>query len=120
MLAACVAAVVVVAHAAALLHYAIVAHGICVEHGHLVHGEGGVEAAEREAPAPIESARPLADPDHEHCLIPARTPGEFVLGTQPLEGVDELAPKAPLVAAASAPLTAAAILSLAPKQSPPV
>jgi len=122
-LAACVAALVVAVHTAALLHFAVIAHGVCAEHGHVVHAEDAASELESQAPrAPQAGVTLLQDePGHAHCLTPATLQTAFVLEAPVWVELDDRAPAC--AGFGSDPSTAIAgveLLSLAPKQSPPV
>ncbi len=106
----------------ASLHYLLVEHAHCVEHGELTHGDhhdhGGAAGIETDEGAPHASAPAGHDDDgHEHCLLATRT---RACGEQPPAAVR----KAPRMRVAGAALEAATPherepLVAAPKTSPP-
>lgn len=112
-------------HLGGLAHFALVSHHVCATHSALAHGEEHAQDAVGPEPAPDGSSSLTAasgtEDEHEDCSVVARKREQLASrpGSPPL-----LAP-AP-VAETSAPpledpsLRAAAVLTLAPKTSPPV
>lgn len=114
--------VVVLAQLASTLHFALISHEICAQHGELLHRAAGlgVHPAHQSSGSAALPAAPEAD--HDHCpLLGRRHDHMAVLASPRLE----LAPPvATLEPAAREGLTVAPsrarLLLSAPKQSPPV
>ncbi len=115
-----------------LAHLLTVAHGLCPEHGEVVHGSGlhgtGGNAAlgpaqwlEGLLPALGPSNAPAAEHDHDHCLLLSQRRGQSVPepALRPLRAA-QLATLRPLLDAAPCRVRSIALLLLAPKNSPPV
>jgi hypothetical protein len=109
-------------------HLVSVQHGVCPEHGEVVHGPhvGGGEALapvltlEGLLPALRNNPAPSAEHEHEHCLFVSARRGQAVpeqalrpLRAAPLTIVRQPAGEAP------ARVQSIALLLLAPKNSPP-
>ena len=124
-LAALVALLLSASSLAQVAHFWLIPHAICAEHGELVELQAG-EQAHAEPQGAAHDARAStpdegADPGHDHCQLLARNQREHAL---PVAGQLELPP------ATSAPAQyrfvpsrdvapGRALLSLAPKTSPP-
>ena len=111
-------------HILPVLHFALVAHELCAEHGALHHVEatkarvGRVQSARSEAAA---KATANAGHEHEDCSVVATAGQRAVLGSR-----DELTALAPSSAPSKLSLSAraaersVALLDYAPKLAPPV
>ncbi len=122
VLSALVAWLVVLSHLATTLHFALISHEICADHGELVHA-----SAERTTSAPSHARGAVALPGsaheaHDHCPVLGRRHEQLAVLASPAAVV------APAVAV-EAPQqrqgvalkpSRAALLLAAPKQSPPV
>jgi hypothetical protein len=121
LVATCAAWLVAISHAAAVLHFALISHQICADHGEVVHADAPVHAASTKASEP--SAQAAGDhAGHDHCpLLGRRLDNQAML----------VAPQATLAAPRAAPCvlppatvdrapSRAELLLAAPKQSPPV
>ena len=121
LVATCAAWLVAISHAAAVLHFALISHQICADHGEVVHADAAIHTTPTNASEPIaEAASDHAG--HDHCPLLARRQDHQTL-------ID--APQATLAAPRLAPCvlpptpvdsarSRAALLLAAPKQSPPV
>lgn len=114
--------VVVLAQLASTLHFALISHEVCAQHGELLHRASGL-ASHPSHHEPGAAALPAgAGAEHDHCpLLGHRHDQAAVLASPRLE----LAPPTATLAAAGregltlTPSRARLLLS-APKQSPPV
>jgi hypothetical protein len=115
----------VVGHVLSALHFAVVQHTLCAEHGILEHGtdEGHAHAA---APGRVDSGpsatHESAHPGHEACSLwfhSQRNPTLAPPSHQPVADVSFPSLRVPREVGAAAH-TRVAILQFAPKQSPPV
>jgi hypothetical protein len=104
------------------LHHALFAHAVCAEHGELVHVSAHTAHLDRTPQEPSPAWTPAAGGDdaHDHCKLP---PGTHEPAAEP-SSASALVSASPRLAAS--PLAhddeltrPIAILSLAPKQSPP-
>ncbi|HEY3494425.1 MAG TPA: hypothetical protein VGK73_07060 [Polyangiaceae bacterium] len=110
------------AHVASTLHFALVSHRICAEHGALEHGhEAEAEHAQPKAPAHAALQSGSDEAEHEHCPLIARPHEELALAAPARFEIASAPRAAPSpVQRASAPAPARdALLLFAPKQSPP-
>jgi len=119
--AAAVAWVLVVAHLASTLHFALISHEICAAHGELLHRA----SAPSEHPSHHAAGTALlpgsADAEHDHCPLLGRRHEQVALVA--LTHV-EVAPAVPTLAPPSSEgesvePSRARLLLTAPKQSPP-
>ncbi len=119
---ACGAAwVVVLAQLAAALHFALISHQICADHGELVHGASSVRRAATGTRHSVV-APGGADSDHDHCpLLSRRLERTAVLELPGIRVADVPFTLATGVVDASGRMpTRSELLLSAPKQSPPV
>jgi hypothetical protein len=121
LVATCAAWLVSISHAAAVLHFALISHQICADHGEVVHAEAAAHATPTHASEP--TAQATSDhAGHDHCPLLGRRLDHQALLDAPQATLD-----APPVSAGVLPPTAIAatpsraeLLLAAPKQSPPV
>ncbi|MGC4095028.1 MAG: hypothetical protein QM756_45340 [Polyangiaceae bacterium] len=111
-----------VGHVLPVLHFTLVAHELCAEHGALHHVEGKA-AAESPRPAAPHSVVPEAHGghEHEHCGTAATASERWLLPESaelPFFVSDSVSQQKSLSAAAGHP--SVALLSYAPKLAPPV
>jgi hypothetical protein len=121
LLAAVLAISVGVIHLAAVLHFTIIAHEVCTEHGHLAHSSQAEAYAHRSATqdaVAFEADSP--EHSHDHCLPDAAGVDHVLVSERALTeitvdglGVVRESP------AAKCPHSGTDILLIAPKQSPP-
>lgn len=103
------------------LHYVLVEHVRCAEHGELTHGSDADAFAPRDEPRPVDAIEGTTarDPDgaHEHCLVAVerRKATLAAAALTPIDAPTLLATHL-LAAAESAPRPP---LDAAPKTSPP-
>ena len=120
VLTAFVAWLGVVAHLAGTLHFALISHEICADHGELVHRASASGAEHHHARGPVATPSG-ADDEHDHCPVAGRRHDQLAVGEAPVVQVAE----APVALAPSVSTGAlvvpsrAALLLAAPKQSPP-
>jgi hypothetical protein len=109
-----------VGHVLPALHFALVAHRVCAEHGELVHESAPLAApAARSSEVSLVGGAPVAH-EHEHCGVLA-LPGSLALPASWADTV-ELASTggtATAVDGARAAHIGIALLSYAPKLAPP-
>lgn len=121
LVATCAAWLVAISHAAAILHFALISHQICVDHGEVMHADASVHAAAMNASEP--TAQAASDhAGHDHCpLLGRRLDHQAALDApQATLAAPPLAPRLlPPTPVDSAPSRAELLLA-APKQSPPV
>jgi hypothetical protein len=111
---------VALSHLTAALHFALVSHEICQDHGELVHAGSH---AERRAPSGRRAAAlpASAHADHDHCPLWTRRLEQAAVFDAPSLQVSPAAPapgRVALADVASTPSRARRLLT-APKQSPP-
>jgi hypothetical protein len=111
------------------LHYALVEHGVCVEHGEAVHvqtphadGHGGADhahaaAAELEGDA-VRGGDDGAHGAHEHCALAGRERDPLALTSAAIDVGPAFAVLVPSAASTSIHVVVRA-LDAAPKTSPP-
>lgn len=120
VLTALVAWLGVLAHLAGTLHFALISHEICADHGELVHRASAAAGEHRHARGPV--ATPSSDGDeHDHCPVAGRRHDHVAVGEAPAVHVAQ-GPVALAPAGAEGTRVApsrAALLLTAPKQSPP-
>ena len=120
VLTAFVAWLGVAAHLAGTLHFALISHEICADHGELVHRASAPGSDHHRASGPV--AVPSSDgEEHDHCPVAGRRHDHVAVFAAP--GV-LVAPAlvAPAPASPASSLVAPsrkALLLAAPKQSPP-
>jgi hypothetical protein len=104
-------------HVLPALHYGLVAHELCPEHGRLEHTSDRAQSRARHDAGPAYAAG--GDEHHEHCgSVPASPPRAPVSGETAL--VFNLAPAAREESALpSTAVLTADVVAFAPKQSPP-
>jgi len=114
--------VVVLAQLASTLHFALISHEICAQHGELLHRATGIGAPATHHQPGTAALPASAENEHDHCPLLGRRHEHVVALASPRL---ELAPPlATLEPAAHARLTITPSrterLLTAPKQSPPV
>jgi hypothetical protein len=120
VLTAFVAWLGVFAHLAGTLHFALISHEICADHGELVHRASASGLKQHRSNGPV-AAPSSAGEEHDHCPVAGRRHEHVTVGEARAVHVAP-APLAltPAVArAASVAPSRAALLLAAPKQSPP-
>jgi hypothetical protein len=105
------------------LHFSVVSHEVCAEHGELVHaGEHGEEHHAAHSPEATSVSDSASEHAHEHCSVFGRPEDTVPLATPP--GVEIAAVAAADVASfsvrASVFVAPSTRLLAAPKTSPPV
>jgi hypothetical protein len=109
---------------AELLHFVLVQHVVCAEHGELVHESGVAHAAPAEGggasgQGPGLHADAVAH-DHEHCGVAAASREALALPPAPaVAAISAATSDALLSASRSAVSGSEALFRLAPKTSPP-
>lgn len=123
VLGAFVAWLAVGTHVASSLHFALVSHRLCAEHGTLEHAHTAELSSTAERTRTHAALRSAGDEaEHEHCQLLAR-PHETLAVPNSARLTVAAPPRVATstIEAASAPDVAReALLLLAPKQSPPV
>ncbi len=112
---------VVLSHLASTLHFALISHEICADHGELVHGSAALEPhGEAHESGPAASPGDT-HPGHDHCAeLGRRNEHVAVLATPGLEIACVVTHSEPRVDAGTVVRPARSRLLLsAPKQSPP-
>jgi hypothetical protein len=118
-LASSFAAFLAIVHLFALFHFALVPHRVCAEHQHLEHASHGLDTADSRAPFP-EVRGASDEPAHDHCLSSGvRDEPSLPMPTEHVQA-DCCPATGPSFAESSGPLVDTDILSIAPKQSPPI
>jgi hypothetical protein len=120
-LTTCAAWLVALSHGAAALHFALISHQICADHGEVTHASATEHSTASHAAGPqAESASEHAG--HEHCPLVGRRVEHAALLRAPGVRVEPPALTLSLVTAATTgvPPSRAELLLAAPKQSPPV
>jgi hypothetical protein len=107
----------------AALHFVVVSHHFCLDHGSVGHGDAPAAAAPAEAPSERAAVR-RGDHDaagHEHCTFLARLAerSDLTRAGPVLEAPRATAAAGVNEAAEARPQDRTALLLLAPKQSPP-
>jgi hypothetical protein len=124
-----VAFFVVLSHLASFLHFIVVSHSLCPEHGELVHASAGHETAEVAASAServrgqvVERSSDVVDNDgHDHCELWSERREHAVLRRASSIAPPDLGSGLTLVRDRGARLLSSVPLYvLAPKNSPPV
>ncbi|MFO0726345.1 MAG: hypothetical protein U1E65_21345 [Myxococcota bacterium] len=121
-LAALLAALVLLIPFSSAIHFLVVRHGVCPEHGELTHLKAGApEGHASQGPARLLTALAGAEHSDEHCALSAAPPSPsapriagVAQAAEPLVTPVVLEPARRL---APQPLP---LLALAPKASPPV
>jgi hypothetical protein len=121
LLAVCVAWLVALSQGANTLHFALISHEICADHGELVHTDADAHASEHRVPGPAVQA-PSEHAGHDHCPVLGRPLEQAGLSGAPPATLAALAVTAPAPAAVETDNgpSRAELLLAAPKQSPPV
>jgi hypothetical protein len=121
LLTTCAAWLVALSQGAAMLHFALVSHEICADHGEAVHAGAASHSASAVASGPAAHA---ADDhaEHDHCPLLGRRTEQADASGAPTATLSTLAaaPLAPAAAATEIAPSRAELLLTAPKQSPPV
>jgi hypothetical protein len=103
------------------LHFALVGHRVCAEHGALEHSPHVVTSGASASHAPSASADFEAAEAHEHCSVPAISP---LRGTLPAREAHAVVRFSRLslatVTPCESPQLALSVLAYAPKLAPPV
>jgi hypothetical protein len=102
------------------LHFALVNHVTCAEHGELVETGAPVAQPAATSTAPTIAALAAEGHGHDHCsiaLLRRQQARNSVTSTTPLRASP---PQVAFVLPASAPSAPIDLLSVAPKNSPPV
>ncbi len=112
---------VVVAQLTTALHFALISHEVCADHGELVHGSPGVRHLRSRAHETVATTG-AAQTEHEHCpLLSRRLERTAVLDVPGVRLPDVACTFVSGVVHASGRLpTRSELLLSAPKQSPPV
>jgi hypothetical protein len=120
-LTASIAWLVVLSQGASTLHFALISHGICADHGEVVH-EDGVAHSPGQHVAGTAAQAPDGHAGHDHCPVLGRRLEPATLHGSPTVTVSEPGATAFVSAAATNDTvpSRAELLLAAPKQSPPV
>jgi hypothetical protein len=115
---------VVVSHLTTALHFALISHEICADHGELVHGSSGVHRGVNLDASARENAVALPGGEaegHDHCPVLSRRIEHTAVLTGPSVRVPSAAiERSPLNASRDGVVPSrSALLLAAPKQSPP-
>jgi hypothetical protein len=112
---------VTLSHGATALHFALISHEICADHGEVVHAQA--RAAHAAHHASTTSALPGGEHSgHDHCPLMGRRVEQSAFLPAPelrVEGLDFLSARA-AVEGVTVARSRAELLLFAPKQSPPV
>jgi hypothetical protein len=122
LLAALLALLLVNAHLAQNLHFALISHQICSEHGDLVHAsEQGPHAQQPSRLVTAELRARGAHPEHDHCLFLANAPDKIAICPASALEIASASPDSGSIreGGVSHEPWGADILLVAPKQSPP-
>jgi hypothetical protein len=119
-LTTCATWLVALSHGAAALHFALISHQICADHGEVTHAS----AAEHRTLAHTAGPQAQAGGEHaghEHCPLAGRRVERVALRSAPGVRVEPPALTLSLVTAAATGIapSRAELLLAAPKQSPP-
>lgn len=108
----------------AALHQLLVRHEVCAEHGELIHVAAHVEtrSASRSASERSAFVAARAGHAHDHCavLASAHEKRASVARTDTTIAAAPIAPRVSVLATGAEPRGGIDVLSVAPKQSPPV
>jgi len=121
LVATAVAWVVVLAHLASTLHFALVSHDICAVHGDLVHRATATLGHAAHHATGAAALPGSTEADDEHCPLLGRPHDQLGLVTSPRLEVapPALAPQTPGTPGVTLEPSRARLLLTAPKQSPP-
>jgi hypothetical protein len=121
LLTTCAAWLVAFSQGAAMLHFALVSHEICADHGEVVHAGSTRHSASAFASGPAARAA-LDHAEHDHCPLLGRRAEHASLSGAPSATLSALAvgSSPPAAAATDIAPSRAELLLAAPKQSPPV
>jgi hypothetical protein len=116
-----VAWLVVLAHLASTLHFALISHEICAAHGELLHRASASGEHPSQHPAGTALLPGGADAEHDHCPVVGRRHDQVALvAPTPVEIAPAVILHAPSGSeGASVEPSRALLLLTAPKQSPP-
>jgi hypothetical protein len=107
-----------------LLHFALVEHTVCPEHGELTHGHAPPAAAMVLAPPGPDATVEASDGEqvlaHEHCVPPANRTATFDLPQVCLVSTSETPGETTLLAWSPEWSSQRNLYRTAPKTSPPV
>jgi hypothetical protein len=110
------------AQVVAFAHIALVEHRTCVLHGEAMHGGHVAPTAHVEVPT-FPTAQPADDAafdGHDHCVCMAPGRERFVLSPLGSDGSSSIASVEPAIShSVDQPALSIAVISLAPKNSPP-
>lgn len=116
---------VVVSHLTTALHFALISHEICADHGELVHGTSASHRRVNIDPTKRENVAALPggeEAGHDHCPVLSRRLEHTAILAGPSVRLSSVAPACTGVSATrdgAVPSRSARLLA-APKQSPPV
>ncbi len=121
LLTASVAWLIAVSQVAATLHFALISHEICADHGEVVHADERDHASDHHVGGPLAQT-PDEHAGHDHCPVLGRRLEHATLYGAPPATVSapRVAACAPAAAATDTVPSRAELLLAAPKQSPPV
>jgi hypothetical protein len=120
VLMAFVAWLSVLAHLAGTLHFALISHEICADHGELVH-RSAARAGEHQHPRGPAALPSGENGEHDHCpLIGRRNDQQATVSAPALEVAPAAVGLVPVLGESPRAVPSrAALLLAAPKQSPP-
>jgi hypothetical protein len=117
---AVVALLVTGTHLSAVLHFALVSHGICADHGEMIHAGESHDSTSAEGTEAALDVPPDATDAHEHCRFVAKLREQVTARNDASIDLPVLTGLEPAFAPRVVVPTARDILLVAPKQSPPV
>ena len=114
-------ALLAVGQALPVLHFALVQHQLCAEHGSLEHGQPSAATAHvsKSAAPSAQPGSPVSD-EHEHCGVVAVSPTRYTAASSGAHIVPGFAPPRTVASESRAWVPPAlSVLAYAPKLAPP-
>lgn len=115
-----VVAVFSLGQSASAIHYAVIAHELCAEHGELIHSDGAAHHSVSNPSSETALEAVEVEHQHDHCDCIKSNSHHSLLSAPSASAADTIFAGAPPGHQKSARLSAQSTYSFAPKTSPPL